>query len=114
MFLSSFENLWKNDKPFLINPVKTTSDRITSYNVCYTKLLRTDQKLSEVIDNVAVFARVNPADKLRIVRAFKKKGHVVAMTGDGVNDAPAIKEADIGVSMGITGTDVTKQAADVV
>jgi len=74
----------------------------------------TDEKLSEIIEDVAVFARVNPADKLRIIRAFKKKGHIVAMTGDGVNDAPAIKEADIGVSMGITGTDVTKQAADVI
>ena len=73
-----------------------------------------DEKLENIIDNVAVFARVNPADKLRIVRAFKKKGHIVAMTGDGVNDAPAIKEADIGVSMGVTGTDVTKQAADVI
>lgn len=73
-----------------------------------------DEKLDKIIENVAVFARVNPADKLRIVRAFKRKGHIVSMTGDGVNDAPAIKEADIGVSMGITGTDVTKQAADVI
>ena len=73
-----------------------------------------DTELDNVIDKVSVFARVNPADKLRIVRAFKKKGHIVTMTGDGVNDAPAIKEANIGVSMGITGTDVTKQAADVV
>lgn len=73
-----------------------------------------DAELEGVIDRTAVFARVNPADKLRIVRAFKKKGEIVTMTGDGVNDAPAIKEASIGVAMGITGTDVTKQAADVV
>lgn len=73
-----------------------------------------DEELAQNIENISVFARVNPSDKLRIVRAFKKKGHIVAMTGDGVNDAPAIKEADIGVSMGVTGTDVTKQAADVI
>ncbi len=73
-----------------------------------------DNELEDIIGKVTVFARVNPADKLRIVRAFKKKGHIVTMTGDGVNDAPAIKEASIGVAMGITGTDVTKQAADIV
>lgn len=73
-----------------------------------------DEKLSEIIENCSVFARVTPAHKLRIVRAFKSKGHICAMTGDGVNDAPAIKEADIGVSMGIQGTEVTKQAADVI
>ena len=72
-----------------------------------------DDQLDRVLDRVRVFARVAPAHKLRIVKAFKRKGKIVAMTGDGVNDAPAIKEADIGVAMG-NGTDVTKQAASVV
>lgn len=73
-----------------------------------------DEQLDDVIEKTAVFARVTPADKLRIVSAFKRKGNIVTMTGDGVNDAPAVKEADIGVAMGITGTDVTRQAADMV
>lgn len=73
-----------------------------------------DNELAEQLDKVSVFARVSPADKLRIVRAFKARGDIVAMTGDGVNDAPAVKEADIGVAMGISGTDVTKNASDVI
>lgn len=73
-----------------------------------------DDELDRKLPSTTVFARVSPADKLRIVRAFKRRGDIVTMTGDGVNDAPAVKEASIGVAMGITGTDVTKQAADVV
>lgn len=72
------------------------------------------EELSEVVPKVTVFARVSPNHKLQIVRALKRKGQIVAMTGDGVNDAPAIKEADIGVSMGINGTDVTKEASEII
>jgi Ca2+-transporting ATPase len=74
----------------------------------------TDERLTRSVERVAVYARVSAEHKLRIVQAWKRNGAVVAMTGDGVNDAPAIKAADIGVAMGLAGTDVTKEASDMV
>lgn len=73
-----------------------------------------DTELDAVVKSVSVFSRVSPSDKLRIIQSLKRNGEVAAMTGDGVNDSPALKEADIGVAMGVTGTDVAKDAADMI
>jgi Ca2+-transporting ATPase len=101
------------DHPLTARTVAQELGILTSHRVVTGQELdnMSDDALAEEVGDIAVYARVSPADKLRVVGAWQKRGNIVAMTGDGVNDAPALKKADIGIAMGITGTDVSKEAA---
>ncbi len=101
------------DHPLTARTVAQELGMLTSHRVVTGHDLNamSDEALAREVDDIAVYARVSPADKLRVVSAWQKRGNIVAMTGDGVNDAPALKKADIGIAMGITGTDVSKEAA---
>jgi Ca2+-transporting ATPase len=101
------------DHPLTARTVAQELGMLTSHRVVTGRDLEamSDDALTSEVGDIAVYARVSPADKLRVVSAWQQRGNIVAMTGDGVNDAPALKKADIGIAMGITGTDVSKEAA---
>jgi P-type Ca2+ transporter type 2C len=101
------------DHPVTAQAVATELGMLTTGRVVVGRELEamSDDELEGQIQEISVYARVSPADKLRVVSAWQKRGQVVAMTGDGVNDAPALKKADVGIAMGISGTDVSKEAA---
>ena len=101
------------DHPLTARTVAQELGMLTSHRVVTGRDLdtMTDEALAREVEDIAVYARVSPADKLRVVTAWQARGNIVAMTGDGVNDAPALKKADIGIAMGITGTDVSREAA---
>jgi Ca2+-transporting ATPase len=101
------------DHPLTARTVAQELGMLTSHRVVTGRDLdaMSDDALAREVEDIAVYARVSPADKLRVVTAWQARGNIVAMTGDGVNDAPALKKADIGIAMGITGTDVSKEAA---
>ncbi|QMU27256.1 cation-translocating P-type ATPase [Adhaeribacter radiodurans] len=104
------------DHPLTATAIATALDFNSQSEAVSGEMLQkiNENQLQTLSAKTAVYARVSPEDKLKIVEALQKTGHVVAMTGDGVNDSPALKKADIGVAMGITGTDVAKEAADMV
>jgi P-type Ca2+ transporter type 2C len=101
------------DHPLTARTVAAELGLLKDYRVVSGRELEmmSDQDLSREVGNISVYARVSPADKLRVVSAWQKRGQIVAMTGDGVNDAPALKKADVGIAMGIAGTDVSREAA---